>query len=50
MTVLSKVKRHSDAAGYFEKLPFFNKLIEKPNVKRLKNIDRLILNFLFVSN
>ena len=41
MTVLSKVKRHCDAAGYFEKLPFFNKPIEKPNVKRLKNIDRL---------
>ena len=42
MTALSKVKHHSDAAGYFEKLPFFNKPIEKPNVKRLKNIDRLI--------
>ena len=41
MTALSKVKHHSDAASYFEKLPFFNKPIEKPNVKRLKNIDRL---------
>ena len=42
MTVLPKVNPHSDAAGSFEKLPSFNKPIEKPNVKRLKNIDRLI--------
>ena len=41
MTVLSKVKPHSDALGYFKELPFYNKLIEKPKVKRLKNIDRL---------
>ena len=41
MTVLSKIKRHSDAVGYFKELPFYNKPIEKPKVKRLKNIDRL---------
>ena len=41
MAVLSKIKPHSDAADYFKKLPFHNKTIKKPKVKRLKNIDRL---------
>ena len=41
MTVLSKIKPHSDAVSYFKKLPFYNKPIKKPKVKRLKNIDRL---------
>ena len=41
MTVLSKIKSHSDAVNYFKELPFYNKPIEKPKVKRLKNIDRL---------
>ena len=41
MAVLSKVKPHSDAVGYFKELPFCNKPIEKSKVKRLKNIDRL---------
>ena len=39
MTVLSKIKRHSDAVGYFKELPFYNKPIKKPKVKCLKNID-----------
>ena len=39
MAVSSKIKPHFDAADYFKELPFFNKLIEKPEVKRLKNID-----------
>ena len=30
-----------DTADYFKELPFYNKPIEKPNVKRLKNIDWL---------
>ena len=34
MAVLSKIKSHSDAVDY-------NKLIEKPKVKHLKNIDQL---------
>ena len=38
MAVLSKSKPHYD---YFKQLPFYNKPIEKPKVKRLKNIDRL---------
>ena len=42
MTVLSKIKSHSDAVDYFKELPFYNKPIKKPKVKRLKNIDRLI--------
>ena len=41
MTILSKIKSHSDAVDYFKELPFYNKPIEKPKVKRLKNIDRL---------
>ena len=28
-------------ADYFKELPFYNKPIEKPKVKRLKDIDRL---------
>ena len=42
MTILSKIKHNSDAVDYFKELPFYNKLIKKPKVKRLKNIDRLI--------
>ena len=42
MTVLSKIKPYSDAIDYFKELPFYNKPIEKPNVNRLKNIDRLV--------
>ena len=41
MAVLSKIKSRSDAVNYFKELPFYNKPIEKPKVKRLKNIDRL---------
>ena len=41
MAILSKIKSHSVAADYFKELPFYNKSIEKPKVKRLKNIDRL---------
>ena len=41
MAILSKIKSHSDAVDYFKELPFYNKAIKKPKVKRLKNIDRL---------
>ena len=41
MAILSKTKSHSDAVDYFKELPFYNKPIKKPKVKRLKNIDRL---------
>ena len=42
MAVLSKIKSHSDAADYFKELPFYNKPIEKPKIKQLKNIDQLV--------
>ena len=42
MPVLSKIKSDSDAVDYFKELPFYNKPIKKPKVKRLKNIDRLV--------
>ena len=41
MTILSKIKPQSDAGSYFKELPFCNKPIKTPKVKRLKNIDRL---------
>ena len=41
MAVLSKTKSHSYAVDYFKELPFYNKPIKKPKVKRLKNIDQL---------
>ena len=41
MAILSKTKPHFDAVDYFNELSFQNKPIEKPKVKRLKNIDRL---------
>ena len=42
MAVLSKIKSYSDVTDYFKELPFYNKPIEKPKVKRLKDIDQLI--------
>ena len=41
MTILKKIKLHQHVIGYFKELPFYNKYIEKPKVKRLKNIDLL---------
>ena len=42
MTILSKIKPHSDAVDYFKELSFYNKPIKKLKVKRLKNINRLV--------
>ena len=42
MTILSKNKSHSDVIHYFKELPFYNKPIKKPKVKRLKDMDQLI--------
>ena len=39
MTALNKFKSHLDVVEYFKELPFYNKHIEKPKIKRLKNID-----------
>ena len=41
MTILSKIRSHSDAINYFKELPFYNKPIERP-IKRLKNLDPLV--------
>ena len=36
-----KVKSHPDVVDNFKEIPFYNKPIEKPKVKRLKNINQL---------
>ena len=36
-----KVKSHPDVINYFKELSFYNKHIEKPKMKYLKNIDLL---------
>ena len=40
MVVLSEIT-HFNAVNYFKEIFFYNKPIEKPKIKRLKNIDRL---------
>ena len=40
MTVLSNIN-NINGVNYFKELPFYNKPIEKPKIKRLKNIDLL---------
>ena len=42
MAVLSKIKSHPSAVDYFKELPFYNKPIEKPKIKHVKNIDQLV--------
>ena len=41
MLDLKKIESHFDIVEYFKELPFYNKHIEKPKIKRLKNIDLL---------
>ena len=41
MTVSKKVKSHPDIVYYFIELPFYNKHIEEPKIKCLKNTDLL---------
>ena len=41
MRVKEKIKSHPGTVDYFEELPFYNKHIEKPKIKHLKNIDLL---------
>ena len=38
---MKKVKSHPDVVDYFKELPFCNRHIEKPKIKRLKNADLL---------
>ena len=42
MAALSKIKSHADVIDCFKELPFYNKPIKKPKVKRLKNVDQLV--------
>ena len=41
MAAFKKVKSHPDEVGFFKELQFYKKHIEKPTIKRLKNIDLL---------
>ena len=41
MTILPKIKSHSEANNYFKELHFYSKPIERPT-KCLKNIDQLV--------
>ena len=41
MAVLRKIKSHPGVVDIFKELPFYNKRIEKPRVKHLKNVDLL---------
>ena len=41
MVALKKIVSHFDIVEYFKELPFYNKHIEKPKIKGLKNIDLL---------
>ena len=41
IVALKKIKSHPDAVDYFKEFPFYNKHMEKPKIKRLKNIDLL---------
>ena len=47
MTVLKKIKSHTDVTNYFKEFPFYNMYIEKPKIKPLK---KHFLNFLFMKN
>ena len=41
MKAFKKVKSYPDVLNYHKELPFYNKHIEKPKIKCLKNIDLL---------
>ena len=41
MTVQKKIKSHPDVIKNFKELSFYNTYIERPKIKRLKNIDLL---------
>ena len=41
MTALKKVKSHPDVVEYYKELSLYNKHIEKPKIKCLKNINLL---------
>ena len=45
MTIKIKFKSHPYEVEYFNEIPFYNKLIEKPKIKCLKSIDLLLFSF-----
>ena len=49
MVIKTKIKSHPDVVDYFKENSFYNKPIEKPKIKRLKNLI-YFLNFLFIKN
>ena len=49
MEVKEKIKSQPDVVDYFKELPFYNRHIEKPRVKRLKT-SICFLSFLFMRN
>ena len=47
---MTKSSKNNDI-NYFKELPFYNVPLEKPKIKRLKNIDLFYyLNYLFTVN
>ena len=48
MAVLKKINCHPSVADYFKELLFYNKYIEKPKIKHLKNV--VFLSFLLMKN
>ena len=50
MSALKKVKSHPGAVDYFKEPPFCKAYIEKPKIKRLKNIDLLFELILFMKS
>ena len=38
MPALKKIKSHPNVVQYLKELPFYNKHIEKPKIKRLKTL------------
>ena len=41
MVVGEQINSHPDVVDYFKELLFYNKYVQKPRIKRLKNIDLL---------
>ena len=41
MAAKEEIKSHPHMLDYFKELPFYNKQVKKPKIKRLKNIDLL---------
>ena len=41
MAVSSKIQSHPSVVDYIKELSFYNKPIEKPKMKRLKDIEQL---------